>query len=412
MLAASSTTPAAAPAAPKQVTLRFSGWIAMEDSGKPAFKLMKDRFESQNPGVAIEYIGIPAEQSTNQAMVMAAGGNAPDCAQLGNTGAITLAASGALEPLESLLDPKILADIPDSVRGVSTYDNKLLSVVWWPTPFVLYYNKTVLQKAGLDPNKPPKTWDEVIEQSAKVGAYTGEKLFGWSHDQGKLRYGAQWSQGVIWGFGADFVADNKAVLNTPQSVAAWTRMKKWFDMPGNTWAKGIGVRDVRDLFSKDKLAFTTDGPYLLGIGRNISGLGDKFDSHWGATLMPPSPKGKSEGLLMSHSLAIFKQSKIKDVAARWVNFLLSDREVIDFYNKEMGFLPPTKSNWTGPAYETDFMKTVIKQMDGARPLPKHPKADPTILTMIAAAQQEILLNNKDVKEVLDNLQKNVELIMT
>jgi sn-glycerol 3-phosphate transport system substrate-binding protein len=101
---------------------------------------------------------------------------APHIVQVFEVGtANMMAAKGAVYPVYQLMadakepfDPK--AYIGPVYGYYSTTDGKLLSMPFNSSTPVLYWNKDLLSKAGLDPNKPPKTWPELGEMAKKAVA--------------------------------------------------------------------------------------------------------------------------------------------------------------------------------------------------------------------------------------------------
>lgn len=101
---------------------------------------------------------------------------APHIVQVFEVGtANMMAAKGAIYPVYQLMadakepfDPK--AYIGPVYGYYSTTDGKLLSMPFNSSTPVLYWNKDLLTKAGLDPNKPPKTWPELGEMAKKAVA--------------------------------------------------------------------------------------------------------------------------------------------------------------------------------------------------------------------------------------------------
>src|SRR5882724_2213936 len=101
---------------------------------------------------------------------------APHIVQVFEVGtANMMAAKGAIYPVYQLMadakepfDPK--AYIGPVYGYYSTTDGKLLSMPFNSSTPVFYWNKEMFQKAGLDPNTPPKTWAEVGEAAKKLVA--------------------------------------------------------------------------------------------------------------------------------------------------------------------------------------------------------------------------------------------------
>jgi sn-glycerol 3-phosphate transport system substrate-binding protein len=107
-------------------------------------------------------------------------GNAPHILQVFEVGTATMMGSkGAIVPVGEVMskagykfDPKVY--IP-AVTGYYTAPNgQMMSFPLNSSTTVFYFNKDAFRRAGLDPNKPPKTWPEVALAAAKLKA-SGEK---------------------------------------------------------------------------------------------------------------------------------------------------------------------------------------------------------------------------------------------
>jgi len=103
-------------------------------------------------------------------------GNAPHIVQMFEVGTATMmAARTAIKPVHELaketgvtIDPK---NYVGGVRGYySTPDGKLVSMPFNSSTPITWYNKDAFKKAGLDPEKPPKTWEETREAAKKIRA--------------------------------------------------------------------------------------------------------------------------------------------------------------------------------------------------------------------------------------------------
>jgi sn-glycerol 3-phosphate transport system substrate-binding protein len=103
-------------------------------------------------------------------------GNAPHILQVFEVGTATMMASkGAIVPVGKVLtdagfkfDPK--AYIPAVVGYYTAPNGQMLSFPFNSSTNVLNYNKDLFKKAGLDPNKPPATWPELVLAAAKLKA--------------------------------------------------------------------------------------------------------------------------------------------------------------------------------------------------------------------------------------------------
>src|SRR5450830_1318016 len=120
------------------------------------------------------------DQSVAAGIAAYRAGNAPDILQVFEVGTATMMYSkGAIKPVTEVMkeggvkfDPK--AYIP-AVAGYYTAPNgDMLSFPFNSSTTIFYYNKDKFAKAGLDPEKAPVTWQEVVAAAAKLKA-NGEK---------------------------------------------------------------------------------------------------------------------------------------------------------------------------------------------------------------------------------------------
>ncbi len=109
----------------------------------------------------------------NAAIAAFRAGKAPHLVQMFEVGTATMmAAKGAIKPVYELaketgvtIDPKTY--IP-AVRGYYSEGGNMISMPLNSSTTIMYYNKDAFKKAGLDPNKPPKTWAELRTMSKQL----------------------------------------------------------------------------------------------------------------------------------------------------------------------------------------------------------------------------------------------------
>ncbi len=120
------------------------------------------------------------DESMTAAIAAFRAGNAPDILQVFEVGTATMMASkGAIKPVAEVMkmagvnfDPN--AYVP-AVAGYYTAPNgQMLSMPFNSSTAVFYYNKDAFKSAGMDPDKPPKTWPEVVLAAGKLKA-AGQK---------------------------------------------------------------------------------------------------------------------------------------------------------------------------------------------------------------------------------------------
>jgi len=145
-----------------------------------------------------------------------------------------MAAKGAIYPVSELMkdageafDPATY--IPAVISYYSTPKGELLSLPFNSSTPVLWYNKDLFKKAGLDPNKPPKTWSEMAEYSQKLKA-AGVKCgfsFGWQSWVMIENFSA-WHNIALGTKENGFAGtDTEFTFNNPQVVSMIAKIADW-----------------------------------------------------------------------------------------------------------------------------------------------------------------------------------------
>lgn len=150
-------------------------WHSMEGAlGERVSDLVNEFNASQSDYVVnASYKGAYGE-SMNAGIAAFRGGNAPDILQVFEVGTATMMyAKGAVKPIQEMSEDVGDPINPDDFLGaVASYysspEGKLVSMPFNSSTPVFYYNKDLFEKAGLDADNPPKTWEDVAEAGRKL----------------------------------------------------------------------------------------------------------------------------------------------------------------------------------------------------------------------------------------------------
>ncbi|SDH07106.1 ABC-type glycerol-3-phosphate transport system, substrate-binding protein [Leifsonia sp. 98AMF] len=156
------------------VTITIGDRPASSDADNRAYydKQVK-AFEKANPGITLKPVETKWDATTFQALV--AGGNLPDVLSVPFTEPQGLIARRQVADLTDVLKSSGLADeLNPTVLKVAQADNGHTYAV--PTSAYsvgLIYNRDLFAKSGLDPDKPPATWDELRADAKQITEKTG-----------------------------------------------------------------------------------------------------------------------------------------------------------------------------------------------------------------------------------------------
>jgi sn-glycerol 3-phosphate transport system substrate-binding protein len=160
-----------------QAQTEIQWWHSMPGVLGEKLNVLADKFNASQKDYKIvtTYKGQYPESLT-AAIAAFRAGNAPHMLQVFEVGTATMmAAKGAIVPIATVManakepfDPK--AYLPTVVGYYTDQKGNMLSFPFNSSTVMFYINKDAFKKAGLDPNKAPKTWKEVIAAAEKLKA--------------------------------------------------------------------------------------------------------------------------------------------------------------------------------------------------------------------------------------------------
>ena len=135
-------------------------------------------------GVTVKmiYQGAYDEASTKLAAILQSGdaSELPDIMQMSSKGIFDMKDSEYLYPVQNFVDRDPdgikIGDLNPSALHYAMYNDKILGLPFSNSSIMLYYNKDMFKKAGLDPEKPPKTIAELADYTEKLTVRSGEKV--------------------------------------------------------------------------------------------------------------------------------------------------------------------------------------------------------------------------------------------
>ncbi len=145
-----------------------------EASVREAFLSRVDEFEAANPNITIEPMEWEWEVGTFGAQL--AGGTLPTTFEIPFTYGPTLIERGQLQDITAEFEELSYAGDfnPDVLEAVQDGDDNVYGVPTAAYGLGLHYNRTMFEEAGLDPDAPPTSWDEVREYADAIAEATGQ----------------------------------------------------------------------------------------------------------------------------------------------------------------------------------------------------------------------------------------------
>ena len=153
----------------------ISWWHAMTGANNEVVETLSKEFnESQSDYKIVPVFKGTYPETLNAGIAAYRAGQAPHIIQVFDAGSGTMmAAEDAMKPVADVISMGGKAfDKSEYLPGIVAYyskpDGTMLSFPYNSSSPILYYNKDIFQKAGLDAENPPKTWPEVWEAAKKI----------------------------------------------------------------------------------------------------------------------------------------------------------------------------------------------------------------------------------------------------
>jgi multiple sugar transport system substrate-binding protein len=315
------------------------------DQPSPYYTAAK-KFEKLHPGYKIKLLGFDGDVLHQKALLGKAGGPKPDIMQ---TDTIWLGEFAEKDIAENL-DPYYA-----NWRGKSDYSASFLNSSKWKGHYygvwlntdvrVLLWNKDVFRKAGLDPNKGPKTWAQVVSMGKQIQAKVPGTA-GVGIDAAASEDTADYWYPFLWMNGGDILNKNwtKAAFNSPAGVRA---LQFYVDLVNRY---KVTPKDVITQDSSSVEQSLLSGKFGILLSQSGSGYGNdkdvksiaQFKNKIGNGVLPLCPSCKPATGSGGWLLTINSASKYKDVAWDYITLVTDGTNAVPF-NQAQATVPVRES---------------------------------------------------------------------
>ncbi|MEK3793537.1 sugar ABC transporter substrate-binding protein [Paenibacillus sp. FSL R7-0204] len=395
-------TGAEATAAAEPVKLEF--WtIALQPTFNDYFNNLITQYESSHPGVTVEWKDYPYDAISQRLLTSTASGKSPDVVNLNTEFASQLGSKGALLNLNEYLTDEQAKSYFEGIYNSTVLGGQAYALPWYTGTEVLFMNKKLVEKAGLDPASPPQTREELVEWARQVHEKTGA-----------AGYAQQLVSKLFPIDGIPILNEDKtaAAFNTPEAEAMIAQMR-------DLMKEGVVLKEDADFskqiqyFSGEQVAFQLSGPTFINFIKTSAP--DVYKN----TIAVPLPTGKANlRLSNSMNLVVPQKSKNPQQAVEFAAFL-TNAENQTAFSKVANTLPSSKASIQDPFFtdsdgslEAEAKVASSQSLDKATDYMVGVPSAADINSALARGLQEILMNGVDIKETLNKVEKEVNNIIS
>jgi sn-glycerol 3-phosphate transport system substrate-binding protein len=325
-------------------------------------------FEKANPDIKIKPVYAGSYQDTiTKIMTAVKGGDAPQVAVALSTDMFTLIDEDAIVPFDEMVktdaDKAWMKGFYPGFMANSQTPAKSGGMTTWGIPFqrstiVMYWNKEMFKEAGLDPEKPPKTWAEMTEMAKKL---TKRDASG-----NVTQWGVQIpSSGFPYWLFQGLTTPNDAMLMNAAGTETYydkpgviEALQYWVDLSRKEKVHPPGIVEwgttPKDFFEKKvAIIWTTTG--------NLTNVKDNAKFPFGVAMLPANKRlGSPTG---GGNFYVFKKTSPEQRAAalRFVEWMTSPERAAA-WSIATGYVAVSPAAWETPAmkaYVKDFPAPLV-----------------------------------------------------
>ncbi len=344
-----------------KVTLTF--WTHTHPPMIALNKTLISEYEAKNPNVKIEYQQIPNNDFNTKMLTSLSNGSGPDIINMDDTSLRgDYIPKNLIVPIDAAAVGKSSVDdiragyLPHVLDGATGGDGRLYGL---PSEFnatAFAINKAQFLAAGLDPNHPPATWDEVAADGEKlVKAGQGGFSFLYLHSG----WYTQQLQTLLNETGGAILTQDgkKAAIDEPKSVAALTL---WDDLvhKHNLGDPNKSSRDATAPFADfeaGKTAMTIMYPWAVA---QVAQDNPATYKNMAVVPLPQIDPANPSGRWYGYYLAVSKASKHQQQAWKFISYLTSQSQR---WLTDVNFIQPVKDWDQSPAAAKVPFLSVWKQ---------------------------------------------------
>lgn len=391
-------------------------WHAMTGANNEVVETLSKEFnESQGDYRVVPVFKGTYPETLNAGIAAFRARQAPHIIQVFDVGTgVMMAAEGAVKPVADVISLSGKEfDKSEYLPGIVAYysrpDGTMLSFPYNSSSPILYYNKDIFAKAGLDAENPPKTWPEVFDAARKIKS-SGAAACGFT------------STWLTWIGLENFSAWNNLQYGTHENGLASVDVELKINAP--MFAKHF--QNIADLAKDDTFRYggrTSEAKNLFLSGEcgimteSSGGLGDVLKSgmNYGLGQLPyyPEAEGAPQNTIPGGaSLWVFgghSDEEYKGVS-EFFNFL-SQTEIQERLHQVSGYLPVTMAAYESTKASGFYDKNPGREIPISQMMGKEPTANSRGVRLVNLPQvrdiqneefEKMLAGDQTAQQALDN----------
>ncbi len=326
--------------------IEITFWYAWGGEEGKYLESIIDEFNKSHPDIKVRgtFFNIG-----DKLLASIAGGKPPDIATVWEFMFVTMGESGCFLPLEERLEKSGITkdSFLPNIWEYGMYGKHKWGVPSTLNTLAIYYNKSVVREAGLDPNNPPKSTAELKKWAEKLSIQDEKKNIK------RIGFVPVTTKAWLWNFGGEMYNKEagKFIINSQENINTMQWMKSFYDSVGmdnfRRFSAGFGRLDSpQNPFYVGKIAMREDGQWQIQF---INLYSPNLD--YGIFPFPSNDPDKPGYTVVDGSFWVIpKGTKHPEEAWEFLRWLIAPKQSAKFCAKLLN-IPPLKETLNEPVFQ-------------------------------------------------------------
>ncbi|MFZ1946785.1 MAG: extracellular solute-binding protein [bacterium] len=363
-------------------------------------------FEAANPDVKVRMETLTWQSGYEKIVMAFSSGSPPDLLELGSTWFPKFASEGAIEDVTDLtegLEPRLVK------WDLATYNGRRMGLPWLVGSRVVFYNRELFERAGLDPARPPATWSEMLA-AARAIHRPDDGVYGFGMNAGERYVLFKKFMPFAWGAGGAILSDDlkTSVFDSPANLEA---LRFYLSLKPYSILERQDMID--EMFKQGKIGLMVSGGWnLKRIPEDAPGL------RYGVALMPAPDGGGLHASFAGAEILVFpgagkpeRAGKLRQ-AMRLAEFLVGARQALRVASLTKSVQPASREALSDPYYAEHPEEALLWQQClesfAPPPTPRWQEIEEVINTRL----EECLYGKLSAEEALAAIDRETNSILT
>lgn len=316
---------------------------------EPAFEAYNQRMQEEGRDVRVNFTLIDPEDFPARFTTALAAGAAPDVVSIDLVLVPYYNSIGAFMDLTERFESLEYGDtLNEAMLRLGRWNDRVYAVPFAADVSGLIYNRDMFEAAGLDPDQPPQSWDELVEFAKLL---TSDETYGYGFSGGSAGGLMFTMMPYAWASGGSWVSEDgrTAELDHPVTVEA---VQMFTDMIHEHEVTPPGTptytySDFQDGFKQGRIAMITTGNFVVSdLTRNYP------DINFGVAPIPGKNEGEISAFIGGDLIAIPHSSRYPDAAWEFIQFLHSPEVQVEVFARS-GIIPVRSDLHDNPYFQEE-----------------------------------------------------------